>query len=143
VVQARVSLYKAPVIKHSLHALVLGALAATAVDFGFRAAFIGDSVAYAVTAYTCALVAFLVGRTRREPEDRHWSDRVVVRIPVAVLIGAVTLLSLRSWAMWHINLGRGTTTGHSPYIVLPLACVLTALACSAVSAVARRRSARR
>jgi hypothetical protein len=120
VVPASDSLYKAPVIRHLLHALLLGALAAAAVDLGFRTAFIQDSVAYAVTAYTCALVALLVGRG----DTGHWSERFLARLPIAVVVGACTVLSLRSWALWPIELGRGTTTGHSPYVVLVGACAL-------------------
>jgi hypothetical protein len=127
VVRAWVSLYKAPVIRHLLHALALGALAALAVDFGFRTAFIQDSVAYAVTAYTCCLVVFLVGRDGAA----HWSQRLPARLPIAVLMGACTVLSLRSWALFPIPLGRGTTSGHSPYVVLICACLLSIAVLSA------------
>lgn len=128
VVCSRVSLYKAPVIRHLLHALALGALAATAVDFGFRTAFIQDVIAYPAAAYSCCLVAFFVGRDG----PPHWSQRVVARLPIAILVGACTVLSLRSWALFPIAIGRGTTSGHSPYVVLITACVLFVVALAAV-----------
>jgi hypothetical protein len=120
VVLEQVSLYKAPVIRNLLHGVALAALAATAVDFGFRSAFIREPIAYALTLYTCALIALLVGRT----PVSHWSQLVVARLPIAVAVGAGTLASLRSWALLPIAIGRGTTTGHSPYVVFIVAGLL-------------------
>ncbi len=99
-------------------------LAAVAVDYGFGAAFINDVVAYLIAAYLCLLLALLVGRSG----PRHWSRRIVCRLPVAVLVPALVVPSLRGWALVALPLGDFTTTGFSPYIVLPVCALLTVLA---------------
>lgn len=104
-----------------LHALAVALFAAVAVDFGFRVAFIDDTVAYLVTVYVCVLLALLVGRNRGPLAVR----RMLWRLPVAVMVALGTLVSLRSWALFEIPIGRTTTTGHSPYVVLSACALIT------------------
>lgn len=95
--------------------------AAVAVDFGFRVAFIDDTVAYLVTVYVCVLLALLVGRNRGPIAIR----RMLWRLPIAVMVALGTLVSLRSWALIEIPIGRTTTTGHSPYVVLSVCALIS------------------
>lgn len=103
------------------HALSLALLAAVAVDFGFGVAFVDDRVAYLVTAYVCVLFAILVGRSG----SRHWSRKVAWRLPMALLIASVVVLSLRGWALFELPFGEFVTTGHSPYVVFGVCALLS------------------
>ncbi len=106
------------------HGIVLALLAAVAVDLGFGVAFINDVVAYLIAVYMCLLLAILVGRSG----PSHWSRRVVYRLPIAVTTAMVVTASLRSWALFEIPIGQYTTTGHSPYVVLPVCALISVTA---------------
>jgi len=97
-----------------MHALAIALLSALAVDFGFRAGFINDVVAYLVTAYTALLVVVLAGRSG----SPHWSRRVVWRLPMALVVSVATVFSTRSWALFELPWSDFATSGYSPYFVL-------------------------
>lgn len=82
-------------------------------------AFVDDTLAYLLTLYVCILLAILVGRGTRG----HWSQRVLWRLPIAVVTAFLVVLSLRSWALVELPMGRYVTTGHSPYVVF-MACAM-------------------
>jgi hypothetical protein len=105
-------------------ALAVSLLAAVAVDFGFRAAFVSDAVAWGTTAYASALVVLFAGRDRNNP---HIAHRPWVRVPLALAVTGVCLLLLRGPLLYPLALGSFTTTGHSPYVVLPVSALLSLL----------------
>jgi hypothetical protein len=119
-----------------LHSVALGLAAALAVDFGFGVAFVDDGVAYLATAYCCVLTALLVGRSAPASNDprppTHWSRRMLWRLPLAVGVAVLAVVSLRSFAMVELPFGRVTTTGHSPYVLLPTAAVVLVLLLTAL-----------
>jgi hypothetical protein len=121
------------VLKPLSHALALSLIAAFAVDFGFRSKFISEPVAYLTTLYCCALVALLVGGS-----ELPWPRRVALRLPVALICGSLSVVSLRSWARIPLDIGHGTTTGHWPYAVLPVAALLSALTFLLLEKIPRR-----
>jgi hypothetical protein len=99
-------------------------IAATAVQLGFGAAFVSDGVGWATACYATALTLALIGRNADDPQ---LVDRIWVRIPVGLAAAAVSLLLLRGPLRFDLPLSEFQTTGHSPFVVFPVAA-LTGLA---------------
>jgi hypothetical protein len=102
--------------------VLVSLLAATAVDLGFRGGFVVAHIAWATTAYATALIVVLIGR---DSARDHFSERVWVRVPLAFTTGGLTLLLLRGPLLGRLPHSELATTGHSPYVVLPSATVVT------------------
>lgn len=102
-------------------ALVVGLLAATALDLGFGPGFVDDAVAYPAVVYTC-LLATLVARTQGGA-SKPW----FIHLLCTASLGAVVLVALRTVALVELPFGNYATTGHFPYVAVPLATTLPAL----------------
>jgi hypothetical protein len=114
--------------------VLLSALAAAAVDFGFGVNFVRDAVAYSIVLYVCGLAALLLHVQRDSNRTA-----LLLRLPVALAAGAFCLWSLRGWARIPLDIGHGTTAGHWPYLVIPAATLLASAASElGVLAYARR-----
>lgn len=99
----------------------MGLLAATALDLGFGPGFVDDAVAYPAVIYTCLLATVVVrtqGGTRRP-----W----FVHLLCNASLGAVVLVGLRTVAMVELPFGNYATTGHFPYVAVPLATIIPQL----------------
>lgn len=112
-------------------------LAAAAVHLGFGAAFVSEVVAFATTAYSTALAVLVLPR---DTSTGHFSQRLLVRIPLACAVSGLTLSLLRGPLLFDIPGTEFMTTGHSPYVVFPVAGVATLLVLWALGRV--RRSSR-
>jgi ABC-type sugar transport system permease subunit len=103
-----------------LTALGVGLLAAVAVDQGFGPGFIDNVVAYPAVIYSAA-VAATVARWRANASGggRAWFLNVVSH----ACVSAVMLVLLRTLLRFELPIGTFTTTGHYPYVAIPLTCV--------------------
>jgi hypothetical protein len=102
-------------------AAVVGLLAATALDLGFGPGFVDDAVAYPAVIYTCLLAA-IVARTQGGAE-RPW----YVHLLCNASLGAIVLVALRTVALAELPFGDYATTGHFPYVAVPLTTTIPAL----------------
>lgn len=104
-----------------LTALCVGLLASVAVDLGFGPGFIDDVVAYPAVIYA-AWVSGAVVRVRSSAGGgpRSWLLNLMSHGSVA----AIVVVMLRTVARVELPIGKYTTTGHYPYFVIPVACVL-------------------
>jgi hypothetical protein len=102
-------------------ALVVGLLAATAIDLGFGPGFVDDAVAYPAVIYACVL-ATAVTRTQGG-NTRPW----FVHLLCNGSLGAVALVALRTVALVDLPFGNYATSGHFPYVAVPLATTLPAV----------------
>lgn len=109
--------YKAGVFTVGL-ALLASLFAATAVQLGFGAAFVSDGVAYATTGYATLLSLLVAGR---EPDDDALANRLWLRLPVAVGATLLVLVLLRGPLLLQLPMTEFWTTGHSPFVVFPVA----------------------
>jgi len=112
--------YKASVPSLGL-ALLVSLVAATAVQLGFGAAFVSDGVAAATTCYATVLTLLFAGRDTESPglADRWW-----VRVPMGIGSAALSLLLLRGPLRFALPLSEFQTTGHSPFVVFPVATLV-------------------
>lgn len=116
-------------------AICVSLLAAAAVDFGFGVGFVSDRIAWATTTYTTVLVVMLIGRESGNPHPAH---RVWLRIPAAVFAASLCLWLLRGVLLVELAEGSFVTTGHSPYVVLPVAAVCSLLLLSLLARLPQR-----
>lgn len=107
-----------------LTALCVGLLASVAVDLGFGPGFIDDVVAYPVVVYTAWVSAVVVRmRMRATGGPRAFLLNLMSHGSVA----AIVVVILRTVARVELPVGKYTTTGHYPYFVIPVACVIAQL----------------
>lgn len=104
-----------------LTALCVGLLASVAVDLGFGPGFIDDVVAYPAVIYASWVSGVVVRqRTRALGGARAFFLNLMSHGSVA----AVVVVLLRTVARVELPVGKYTTTGHYPYFVIPVACVV-------------------
>ncbi len=108
----------------TLTALCVALLASVAVDLGFGPGFIDDVVAYPAVVYA-AWVSGAVVRLRLGGAGgaRVWLLNLMSNGSVA----AIVLVLLRTVARFELPVGKYTTTGHYPYVAIPVACVTAQL----------------
>lgn len=108
----------------TLTALCVALLASVAVDLGFGPGFIDDVVAYPAVVYA-AWVSGAVARLRLGAAGgpRVWLLNLMCNGSVA----AIVLVLLRTVARFELPVGKYTTTGHYPYVAIPVACVIAQL----------------
>jgi hypothetical protein len=97
--------------------LLVSLVCAAAVELGFGAAFVSNGVAWGTTCYATALTVSLIGR---KDEPALW-DRIWVRAPVGLASASLTLLLLRGPLQFDLPFTEFQTTGHSPFVVFPVA----------------------
>lgn len=102
-------------------AAIIGLLAATALDLGFGPGFVDDAVAYPAVIYTCLLAA-AVARSQGASVGSWF-----VHLACVASLGAVVLVTLRTVALVELPFGNYATTGHFPYVAVPLCTTLPAL----------------
>lgn len=104
-----------------LTALCVGLLSAAAVDLGFGPGFIDDVVAYPAVIYASWVSGVVVRlRTSAGGGPRAWLLNLMSHGSVA----AIVVVVLRTVARIELPIGKYTTTGHYPYFVIPVACVV-------------------
>jgi hypothetical protein len=101
--------------------VLVSLVSATAVQLGFGGAFVSDGVAWATSCYATALCVALVGRNGEQPA---LADRVWVRAPIGLGAAALTLLLLRGPLRFGLPFSEFQTTGHSPFVVFPVAALV-------------------
>lgn len=96
--------------------LAVAMLGAVAAYFGFGPGFVDDVIAYPLTAYVCAFAAF-IARPGLAVEP-------FLRALIAAAVGALGLWALRTVALFTLPIGQFVTTGHSPFVALPICALL-------------------
>jgi hypothetical protein len=111
--------YNTPVFAQVAVFLLVGFLAAAAVQLGFGPGFVDDALAYPIVAYAAVLAAALSRPGGTVP--------LPFRLLSSVLFASVTLLLLRTKLLFTLPLGDFQTTGHSPGFALPCSLLVSAL----------------
>jgi hypothetical protein len=99
--------------------LVVGFLAAGAVQLGFGPGFVDDALSYPIVAYAAVLGAALSRPGGTVP--------LPLRLLSSVLLANVTLLLLRTQLLFTLPIGEFQTTGHSPGFALPCSLLVAGL----------------